>query len=424
MREEEISADIVIIGAGIAGLSLAHRAGWNGLRSVVLDDGREGTTYAATGIIAPRADYMLRDIDLVRLSDRECRRFKVAFPDQIVPMRFLLPIDSARRRMFDNIKILLRQYDEITPNRRALIPESSFIPQEQLESEEPNIRKNAFDGALVLWELMADPRQILRELERLNRGFCRSYRRIEVDSARVDFKVAGGDEIVKVQAAKKNGSSLMIGAGTTPLTVVNAAGPWIQDVVVPFGINLDIELRLGIQASVSGNLFKSGVITFDGDGLYCVCLPRDGYTQVGPTNTPFCGHPDESSEYTEGYDNLLDGFRSLLDSNISIGKHNILRSGLRVKPRFGETNRPVIWSHRKEGFSNLYTLFPGKMSLGLLAADEMLRVINRDGWRKLDELGISLKCALEGEHVLRNELFLKAERIRSLAEIGISMIFN
>ena len=420
--EEKINADVIIIGAGIAGLSLALRALQHGLNSVVLDDSRRGATYSATGIIAPRLDYMLKDIDLVSISDRQCELYKFMFPRIVMPQRFLIPINPDQKHIFSHFDSLLRKYDKITPKRETNLPSSSRISQSELERREPKIRRGIFEGAFCLWEFKIDPTELLCEVERLNKKMGSSYTRIRIDRKTLEFKLKN-KRIAEIKATTFGGVSLKIEGGTNPLVVVNASGPWIQDVTAPLGINLNIELRLGIQMSVLGYYFQSGIITFDKKGGYCICLPKGNYIQAGPTNTLYTGHPDNSYESRDGFDSLVNNFRSILDPNVPVGECRFLKSGLRVKPNFGDTNRPIIWSHKSSGFENFYTLFPGKMSLGLLAADEMLGVVAKDGWHNLN-IAPDIKCTLDGNEVMRNRLFLKAERIKSLAKVGKAIFLS
>ena len=179
------------------------------------------------------------------------------------------------------------------------------------------------------------------------------------------FELSDG-KIQAVSAETSNGDRIKISGNKKPLIVVNAAGPWIQDVVASLGINLNIELRLGVQMAVPGHYFQSGIITFDKNGAYCICLPRDGYVQVGPTNTVFTGQPDSIDMCSEDLNQLLRVFKSLIKLDATVEGHGFLKAGLRVKPRFGNTNRPVIWSHEK------------------------------DGWYRSERFNLTLRCALDG----------------------------
>ena len=150
------------------------------------------------------------------------------------------------------------------------------------------------------------------------------------------------------------------------MLVVKAAGSWIPDIWKFFGISLPMELKIGVQAQVPGWYFQSGIITFGPDKKYVVCLQKNGYVQVGPTNG------------TDDIEYLHSVFAGLIEDPVP--EASFLKSGYRVKPFAVDTQRPVIWSHCNSGFSNLYSVHPGKMVLALLAADELLVKAKKDGW--------------------------------------------
>ena len=419
---EQMKADMVIIGAGIAGTSLAFTAAKRlGSRVVLLDDGRQGTTHSATGLVAPRVDYMLRDIDLVRFSDTQCAVWKMMFPHLVVPTRFLIPIDPQSRWRYKAMESLLKIYDKLTPQRGHTLLPSGRISRSELKEKEPNLRNDYFDGALSLWEFMVNPGKLLRELDAMGQELT-GYRKIIIKPGGLKMR-REGKNIREIRVETRDNQTLKIGNVNKPIIIVNAAGPWIQDVVASFGINLGVKFFLGIQAAVPGHFFNSGVITFDKNGKYCICLPCGTYTQVGPTNTMFAGHPDDVEISSGDIDYLVNIFKYLLKRGISAEGGGFLKAGLRVKPAFGDTNRPVIWSHAKDGVNKLYTLFPGKMSLGLCAATEMMAVLETDGWfwpKKPDSRprhGRS-QFALDGDSGRINTIFLEKERVKSLIEIG------
>jgi glycine oxidase len=63
-------ADVVVVGAGVAGLSVAHRAASRGLRTIVLDRGEPGgaTTRVAAGMLAPVSEAAFGERDLLALN--------------------------------------------------------------------------------------------------------------------------------------------------------------------------------------------------------------------------------------------------------------------------------------------------------------------------------------------------------------------
>jgi glycine oxidase len=76
-RPIEQHPDLVVVGAGIAGLSVAHRACARGLRPLVLDRGEAGagTTAVAAGMLAPVSEAAFGERDLLALNLASAQRW-------------------------------------------------------------------------------------------------------------------------------------------------------------------------------------------------------------------------------------------------------------------------------------------------------------------------------------------------------------
>ena len=145
----DIKAKLVIIGDGIAGLSLAYIAAQRGIRAAVLGKNLKGTTHSATGLIAPRPDYLLSDSELVRQTSVECLRFAKTFGPEVLKRRqFLIPTYSGFPVNTGNLNVLLSLYDEVARSRFDNFERHDFISSSVLEKMEPNLRKNRFGGVI------------------------------------------------------------------------------------------------------------------------------------------------------------------------------------------------------------------------------------------------------------------------------------
>ena len=380
MSQINIQTDIAIIGDGIAGLALAYVAGQNGLNSVILGKDMPGATNSATGFLAPRPDYILHDRELVRKTAYECSRWRQIFQPQIIkPKLFLIPIGPELPQDVNKFEALLDFYDRETRVRLAQLPSGYFkMNQATLEIMEPNLKKNHFDGALALWELVVNPSTLLKSLYEI------TLNTNKILVSNISGYSVKNNRIQEIFAEYGNKESLRLYNDKKPLLVVNAAGSWIPDIWKFFGISLPMELKIGVQAQVPGWYFQSGIITFGPDKKYVVCLQKNGYVQVGPTNG------------TDDIEYLHSVFAGLIEDPVP--EASFLKSGYRVKPFAIDTQRPVIWSHRNSGFNNLYSIHPGKMVLALLAADELLAKVKKDGWIERNIIKIPDRTyALKGE---------------------------
>jgi len=361
MEYKKLQTDIAIIGDGIAALSLAYIAAKNNLKCIILGKNISGATHAATGFMAPRPDYMLRDLELVRRTAYECGRWRGIFDPQIVkPKLFLIPIGPELPESAGKFEALLDFYDKETAPRLCQLPSGYFkVNQTILEKIEPNLKRNRFDGALALWEFTVDAGALLKKMREAiaNMG----VEKINIKEMLGCEKM--NNRISELMVMNSRGQIIRI---NQPRVVVNAAGSWISDVWKVFGISLPMKLNIGVQAKVPGRYLKSGIITFGPDKKYVVCLQKDGYVQIGPTNG------------TDNIGYLYSVFAGLIEGPVS--EASFLKSGYRIKPFAVDTQRPVIWNHKSHGFDNFYSLHPGKMVLALMAADELLAKVKKDGW--------------------------------------------
>jgi glycine oxidase len=74
--QRDVSADVLIIGGGVIGLSIAWRAAQRGMRVVVADpDPGRGATHAAAGMLTPVAEAAYAERELFELGSASLRRY-------------------------------------------------------------------------------------------------------------------------------------------------------------------------------------------------------------------------------------------------------------------------------------------------------------------------------------------------------------
>lgn len=413
-----VQTDLVIIGDGIVGLALAYLAGQNNINFVLLGKGLPGATRAATGFIAPRPDYLLQDRELVERTAYECNRWRQIFYPQILrPQKFLIPISPELPRSALEFEALLSYYDQKTRPRLYGLPSAYFkLSPEELAKAEPLLKKNYFQGAFGLWEWTVNPSLLLKKMH--NEAIMYSP-----FAKRVTIKEISGFElrnrcIQEVSVKDCLDKEFRIFNDHKPLVVINATGPWISSFCRDLKIDLPIELKLGIQAQVLGQILNSGIITFGPDKKYVVCLPQENYIQIGPTNTIYQGNPDALSVSQKDIDYLDSSFKNILERP-PYRDARFLKSGFRLKPFATDTNRPIIWHHAQQGIDNFYSLHPGKMALALLAGDELLLKLRNDGWlASLQIPSYQKPLTIDGNNLF-TEVRLKWFKIRSLLSLGV-----
>jgi glycine oxidase len=191
------SWDVVIIGAGIIGLSLAISLRKQGLRVLVVERGEPGreASYAAAGMLVGSGTEMPPTVKpLAAESARMFPEFAHELEDE------------------SGLKVDLREQGTILISREADLPDSAeSISRERLQSLEPELILAA--SAAYISERSVDPRALTSSALKAAR-----HRGIDISSGtEVKALLISGDRVSGVQADKTSYS-----AGT----VVNCAGAW------------------------------------------------------------------------------------------------------------------------------------------------------------------------------------------------------
>ena len=266
--------DLLIIGGGINGCAIAREAALNGLSVVLVEKGdlAGATSSASTGLIHGGLRYLeYYEFKLVAEALRERERLVHAAPHIIRPMLFVLPFEHAARPWW-MLRLGLYLYDFL--GGRMSLPRSRGL--------------RPGDAAFT------DP------LKGGARGFV--YSDAQVDDARLTLLNAidaaeNGAEIIlgtELLSARRDGdgwrASLGDGRELRARAIVNAAGPWVHQLLAKLGVNAASGVRL-IKGShiVVPKLFTGdhAYILQQPDGRIVFAIPwqRD-FTEIGTTDIP------------------------------------------------------------------------------------------------------------------------------------------
>lgn len=406
-------ADLQIIGGGIAGWCLAYIAARHSLSSNVFSDKQPGTTYSATGILSPRVDYFIDDREFAEETVRQCLRWKRITPSSISLRPFLLPIDHNIKWPASILRHVFSSYDSL---KSSYARKSEFLSRRKLEKVEPNIKRGYFEGAIKFTEYATDPIFLLEEMRDLA-ILTKLTREIPVKD--ISSFSARDKEIQEIVFRDPRGEVISVSNKEKPLIVVNATGPWLSITARHFGITFDLDFRLGIQIVVEGEYLNHPMFTFNSKGKHIICWQKGKYIQIGPSNTPFTGDPNQTEINPEDVRFLLDSFNDVLECPTK-QKPTLIKRGLRPKlVSVLDTNRPVIWPHNQDPENpllNFYSLNPGKMVSGLLVADEVLRWLAKDGLLKLEVPNEAPRYSLNGYEW--NTAWLLAKKLWSRAALA------
>ena len=217
MSEHSQTADVVVIGGGAVGLSIAWRAGHRGLRAVLFDRGAagHGTSHFAAGMLAPVAEVTPGEEPLLELGLRSARMYP-RFVAELVDAAGVPSVGHTT----EGTLLVARDSDEAEALERELALRHRFdLPVERLRASEARRREPALAPALRLaldvpGDHAVDPRQLLPALAA---AIARTGGEV-----REHTPVAG----VAVTGGRVQGVVLENGSTVRAEQVVIAAGVW------------------------------------------------------------------------------------------------------------------------------------------------------------------------------------------------------
>jgi glycine oxidase len=167
LSQQSQTADVVVVGGGAIGLSIAWRAARRGLRPVVLDRGRagHGTSHYAAGMLAPVAEVTPGEEPLLELGLRSAR----LYPRFIAELVEAAGVASVGHTTAGTL-LVARDADEAEALERELALRHRFgLPVERLRASEARRREPGLAPALRLaldvpGDHAVDPRMLLPAL--------------------------------------------------------------------------------------------------------------------------------------------------------------------------------------------------------------------------------------------------------------------
>lgn len=364
--------DIAIIGGGINGAAIAREAARNGL-SVILfekDDLASHTSSASTKLIHGGLRYLeYYEFRLVREALRERERLLHLAPHLIYPMHFVLPHRNSTRPWW-LVRMGLWLYDRIG-GRMSLDPSRA---------------------------LRRTDTAYLTPLTDVTSGFV--YSDCWVDDARLvvlnalDARLHGATIRTRcsVISARRTSDAWSIalsdGSDVTARTLVNAAGPWVAQMLAMTGANSQSGVRL-----IKGSHIVVPKL-FDGDHAYMLQQP-DGrivfaiayaadMTLVGTTDVPVDA-PEDAQITDAECDYLREAVNAYFTRKVSPADIRATYSG--VRPLYDDgaseakavTRDYVLELDTKS--APLLSVFGGKITTARqLAEDVLQKVGHATGW--------------------------------------------
>ena len=290
--------DLLIIGGGIAGISIARDAALRGLSVAIVDksDFAAATTSASSKLIHGGLRYLQNlELGLVRESLRERRVLSNIAPHMVHPLTFLMPLYGKGIRSRLKMALGLTAYDLLAYDRNRLddpekaIPAHRTLSRSEAVALEPGIESPQLTGGIIFYDYQ------MHFPERLALACLQSA----VEAGAVAANYVEAREFIQ-EEGRIVGARLRDNFGNAPdftvraSLVINAAGPW-SDLLMDDIINKRSAKRLirskGIHI-LTRCLTKGHAVAALTDKGHFFILPWGGYSLIGTTDTVYRGDPD------------------------------------------------------------------------------------------------------------------------------------
>ncbi len=270
---DEPTFDLLIVGGGINGVGIARDAAGRGLKVLLVerDTLAAHTSSASSKLIHGGLRYLEQGaVGLVRESLRERERLMRIAPTLVRPIQFVMPMDGVPRPVW-MVGIGLAIYDRLGGGNS--LPRSRKVDLSGGPLGEGLARRGA---AFTYWDCRVDDRRLVE----LNGE----------DAVRRGAVIRTGTELVE---ARRNAghwrARLSNGETVTTKVLVNAAGPWVNEVTKRTGVTPRGRARL-VKGShiVLPALFPGdhGFLLQNDDRRVVFAIPHSQGTMIGTTDVP------------------------------------------------------------------------------------------------------------------------------------------
>lgn len=423
-KHKDEKFDVIVIGGGISGASVAYEAATRGLKVALLEknDFSWATSAATSKMIHGGLRYLVNgEIGLVRESLRERRVLENIAPNFVYPWPMMMT--HYTKPLKNNkwvVKIGMLVYDLLSYDKNNTwdcckkIPWHRTISADEVLREEPHVRAKGLTGASVFCDCVS----IFPE--RFTLAFVKSavaYGAKVANYAKVEgFIMDQGNHVAGVKVKDLLTGKTHSVAGTV---TVNCGGPW-ADLVLGLaksngkgsstlrrseGIHIITAKRL-----LSGN-YTVGSMTPEGRHFFLI--PWRNHTLIGTTDKPYNGDPDDYRVTKQSIMELIaDVNSSFGDGKLSYADVKHTYGGLRplvekeTKETYSSSRKYEIYDNKDEGLDGLITVEGGKYTTSRQLAESCLKIVAGKMGRDLGRSTTDQKY-LAGCDIKDLELFIR-----------------
>ncbi|HEV2912209.1 MAG TPA: glycerol-3-phosphate dehydrogenase/oxidase [Pyrinomonadaceae bacterium] len=374
-RLETEGFDLLVIGGGITGAAIAHRAAGQGLRVALIEQGdfASGTSSRSSRLIHGGLRYLKHgQVRLVHRCLLEQKRLSILAPHLVRPLSLMLPLYHHSSAKLWAHRGGMALYRALQPTASG--PFHQLLDAPSMRGHEPLLSAQGLQGGFLCREYLTHDARLVWEtvLAATRAGACAlNYVRLS------EFITSRGRVTGGILRDELTGRTIEAHAKV----VVNTTGPWSDRLTSRINPSTRrLRLTKGVHIILPRRLLplSQAVIFFSpADKRPLVAIPSENLVIVGPTETEFEGEPGCAVPEPRDIEYLLEALWSFFPAFALSSTDVVARAGLRPlydqsgKPA-GEVSRAYHIEWQREG---LLSVLGGKLTLHRQAAEEAFNVL-------------------------------------------------
>jgi len=388
--------DLLIIGGGITGASVAWDAALRGLRVALVDKGDFGaaTSAATSKLIHGGLRYLKTgEIGLVRESLQERRIMEIIAPHLVYPIPFIFPAYGWGMRGMPAVISAMVFYDTLSYDRRWINDDDKKIPghikysEKEILEMEPGLDSKDLKGGVIYNDCQ------MYNSERLTLEFNLSAAEYGADQAnytRVEDLIIEGDSVTGARVRDLFSDKLY---DINSRMTLNAAGPWADRMLGKLRgkVHHGLVRSKGIHLITRPVHKEHSVVLQTRKGRHFFILDWRGHSLIGTTDIVYKGDPDEfrvtESDVVDFLAEINETFPSAKLERADVlfqygGLRPIVEKETSIEIEVYDASRKYeIYDHEQdEGISGFLTAIGGKYTTSRNMARQLVDLV----YKKLD----------------------------------------
>ncbi|MBU1567916.1 MAG: glycerol-3-phosphate dehydrogenase/oxidase [Proteobacteria bacterium] len=406
-RLQTTQYDLVVVGGGIHGATLAYEAARAGYKVALLEKGDfSGSTSANSLKIVHGGIRYLQHGDFKRMRESivSRRRMMVLAPHLVKPLSCLMPTYGHGIKGRETMRLAFAIYDLIAFDRNQglaaenHLPCGSSISREEVKWVVPGIVEKGLSGGAVWYDAIAldTERLVLEYLKEAVRYGAHVANYAEV----AEVEMAGGWVAAVMVRDLQTDREMRVGCRA----VVNAAGPWLENLTGRGGgsgvqlwataLNIVVKKRLFEKYAVGlegyTDFTDKDALIKRGKRLFFFVPWQDRYTMIGTTYTQYHGAADNFSLTLQEVEKVLEDINKIYQhGRLNVEDVTFFHAGLLpIKEADAskadsvqlDKSSMIIEHGLLDGRNGLFSIKGVKYTTAPVIAEKMVKILAMDRW--------------------------------------------